>query len=199
MKYRLTTESREALQTLPIYKKIGFEFNEGWFELIFDLGQKITDFCQENDLELPHPQQIKEKFGTLRFYCSIPEDKDEQIRNWIRAAEDKSDTTCEACGKAGNLLCDQGRWYTTCANHLIKGSYTPEEFKVIQEERGKARRKCDVCGEKGADSFYDPSTKSHSNRCLTHIEPYFITAKEYWEKKNEEFDLVKENNVPNVK
>ena len=55
-----------------IYRKWGCECSSGWFELIYELCQRITNrYAEEGipaneiDLEI---LQIKEKFGTLRFY-----------------------------------------------------------------------------------------------------------------------------------
>jgi len=42
-------------------------------------------------------QQVKEKFGTLRFYCVGTE----AIHRYIQLAERLSAITCEECGKPG--------------------------------------------------------------------------------------------------
>lgn len=53
--------------------------------------------------------QVKEKFGTLRFYVY---DGDDVIRNLISEAE----RTCEICGAPGVLI--RADWYATrCALH----------------------------------------------------------------------------------
>jgi len=57
--------------------------------------------------------QIKEKFGTLRFYvCGA----DDQIFQWIVEAERETANTCEACGAPGSLHCRVGGYwlYTRC-------------------------------------------------------------------------------------
>ncbi len=43
--------------------------------------------------------QVKEKYGTLRFYLS--DYGSEEIRNYIRFAESMSSVTCENCGAPG--------------------------------------------------------------------------------------------------
>ena len=52
-------------------------------------------------------QQVKEKFGTLRFYCH---DTD-AIAKYIRLAERLSSVTCEDCGKPGKA--NQSGWIRT--------------------------------------------------------------------------------------
>ena len=188
----LSSENRELLNTVPLYHKIGYEFRDGWTDLIYTLGKNISMYCSAHNLPLPEMRQIKEKFGTLRFYY-IAEGNDQYIRNIVRQAEEKSAFVCEFCGKTGRVMCDSGHWKTVCPEHTPEGSLTPEEFKVVQEERGRAMRKCDVCSTKGSDGFYDPSTTMHTNRCPNHVEEYFITDKEYWEQKEKEFDVDSKN------
>jgi hypothetical protein len=52
--------------------------------------------------------QVKEKFGTLRYYCPI----NGRIDAFISLAECLSENTCEECGAAGKLGESAG-WYST--------------------------------------------------------------------------------------
>ena len=54
--------------------------------------------------------QVKEKFGTLRFYAP----GNDLIFGWIVEAEKESETTCEDCGKKGKLREDLGWYLTLC-------------------------------------------------------------------------------------
>jgi hypothetical protein len=54
--------------------------------------------------------QIKEKFGTLRFYLTSGTDEMWEI---VAEAEKKSAFTCEQCGKPGKLR-GKGWLYTAC-------------------------------------------------------------------------------------
>ena len=57
--------------------------------------------------------QVKEKFGTLRFYYT---GGDDEIRGMVRMAESMSAVTCEKCGLPGTQT--QGGWIkTACAVH----------------------------------------------------------------------------------
>jgi len=53
--------------------------------------------------------QVKEKFGTLRFYCGGTE----AIDKYVRLAERFSSVTCEDCGKLGKAN-DSGWIRTQC-------------------------------------------------------------------------------------
>jgi len=75
----------------------------------------------------PIPQvtldQVKEKFGTLRFYYS---GGDDYIRGLVSMAESMSGVTCEECGKPGTST--GGGWIkTVCKEHGGQDYDTPEE------------------------------------------------------------------------
>jgi len=75
----------------------------------------------------PIPQvtldQVKEKFGTLRFYYS---GGDDYIRGLVSMAESMSGVTCEECGKPGTQT--PGGWIkTVCKEHGGVDYDTPEE------------------------------------------------------------------------
>jgi hypothetical protein len=61
--------------------------------------------------------QVKEKFGTLSFYCST----NDTIRKYVRFAESLSAVTCEECGDYGKLESNHGWWSTVCKKHSGKG------------------------------------------------------------------------------
>lgn len=71
--------------------------------------------------------QVKEKFGTLRFYTN---GNDEYVDGLISMAESMSARTCEVCGTVGKL--HQGAWIRTlCDTHAIEAGYeldNPEEL-----------------------------------------------------------------------
>ncbi|MBA3857952.1 MAG: hypothetical protein C0507_13695 [Cyanobacteria bacterium PR.3.49] len=58
-------------------------------------------------------KQVKEKFGTLRFYMGVAHDA---IRAAIDRAEQESAQTCEDCGKPGKVR--SGGWISVlCDEH----------------------------------------------------------------------------------
>ena len=60
---------------------------------------------------LPQIQQVKEKFGTLRFYAS---GSDNVTNALVSMAESLSTITCEQCGNRGTLR--HGRWLRVLCN-----------------------------------------------------------------------------------
>lgn len=68
-------------------------------------------------------EQVKEKFGTLRFYYR---GGDDQIRGMVRMAESMSAVTCEECGSPGKIRGSE--WFRTlCDQHAIKEGYDIKE------------------------------------------------------------------------
>ena len=94
-----------------------FECGDGWFDLIDSLSHQIEKLLVgygsvENE-ETMYAIQVKEKFGTLRFYMSAytdqMEDLMDQIEDLIEDAQSLSAKTCEVCGQPGSL--NGGPWY----------------------------------------------------------------------------------------
>lgn len=79
---------------------------EGWASII----NELYDAKPKNVNVL----QVKEKFGTLRFYVS-------SAPNWyfdlINYYENKSAYICESCGKEGKVRTDLGWLLTLCDEH----------------------------------------------------------------------------------
>lgn len=105
----------------------GFECADGWFDLIWKLCENI-----EKELEKEEPKektkhllkgrghfevvQVKEKFGTLRFYSHGSTDK---IHELIQEAENKSEVTCEGCGNPGERR-NMNNWIKTLCSKCAK-------------------------------------------------------------------------------
>ncbi len=60
-------------------------------------------WCKNFVLAAPHAVQIKEKFGTLRFYLNCGT---REMTDLISEAEGKTHKTCEDCGKPGERAGD---------------------------------------------------------------------------------------------
>ncbi len=92
----------------------GFECGDGWYDLLEEAITKLEPLVAAAKKKDPEgwdfgyyrASQVKEKYGTLRFYMSGETKKMSTI---IRKAERRSSKTCEACGKAGKLRGDG--WY----------------------------------------------------------------------------------------
>ena len=72
--------------------------------------------------------QVKEKFGTLRFYYS---GGDDVIDGMVRMAESMSAVTCEECGNPGKQV--GGGWITTlCKEHAeARGIYKEDNDETV--------------------------------------------------------------------
>jgi hypothetical protein len=82
----------------------GIECGDGWFELLRELCFGIHAELDKANYPEFTIDQVKEKFGTLRFYYSGYHS--EEIDNLIHKAEACSALTCEHCGRPGKLSND---------------------------------------------------------------------------------------------
>lgn len=110
----------------------GFECGDGWFDILNQLCANIQGHIDwknssrerllknnPHNMKIPDevPQviaeQVKEKFGTLRFYTN---GGDDVTRGMIYMAESMSSVICEQCGNKGKLR--EGGWLRTlCDEH----------------------------------------------------------------------------------
>ena len=94
----------------------GFAVGTGWWPIIESLCDNIqshTDWWNKNRETRPVVEQvvvnqIKEKFGGLRFYYS---GGDDTIAGMVRMAEAWADHSCEECGAPGKSR--DGGWIRT--------------------------------------------------------------------------------------
>lgn len=88
------------------FDRVSVEIGDGWFDIVYNLLEKIEPIA----ITLFEPKfkilQIKEKFGYLRIYTQ--HGANETIRAAIIQAERESGNTCEECGKVGTLR--NGAW-----------------------------------------------------------------------------------------
>lgn len=96
----------------------GFGHGDGWYNIIDNLCNLIQshiDFKEKQGNIIPQvvAEQVKEKFGTLRFYYR---GGDGYIDGIVDMAEAMSGVTCETCGKPGQRY--SGGWIRTlCDEH----------------------------------------------------------------------------------
>jgi hypothetical protein len=89
----------------------GFDVGNGWFDLLQQLLKHIKWMGPDENFRVV---QVKEKFGSLRFYTS---GATKEINAVIHFAEDLSYRICEDCGGKGkvggkgwiSVLCDPCR------------------------------------------------------------------------------------------
>jgi hypothetical protein len=76
----------------------------GWFGLVKELTEDLIRLGWDRRV-----LQVKEKFGTLRFYISQREDV---LVNRTIAATEQSATVCQDCGEPGTWF-EDGGWVAT--------------------------------------------------------------------------------------
>lgn len=108
----------------------GLETGSGWFKLLDECMEKLQyfcDLCSKDGREVQVvADQVKEKYGGLRFYVSVYEANDIEnkiVDDIISEAERKADNTCEETGESGTL-CKRGGWFKTlCRTEARKQGY----------------------------------------------------------------------------
>lgn len=83
-------------------------------------------------------EQVKEKFGTLRFYwygVGLPERTYSEITGAVSMAEMLSVSTCEECGHPGELR--GPGWLSTRCDAHSEGKATMEEYNAWVDELEK--------------------------------------------------------------
>lgn len=108
----------------------GFECSNGWFNIIDKLCfniQSHIDWMNRNGEVVPQvvAEQVKEKFGGLRFYY---QGGDDRVDGMVRMAESMSEVICEECGSQGKQRHD-GWVKTLCDYHDLER----RERKILKQ------------------------------------------------------------------
>lgn len=88
-----------------------FECQVGWLPILYSTGKSLEALNRVYAIRGDAPvvaTQVKEKFGTLRFYYIGGDGQEEAL---IEQAEHASAVTCEDCGNLGTLR--SGGWHRT--------------------------------------------------------------------------------------
>lgn len=135
----------------------GMECDDGWYSLL-DSAMSKLDFAVKSFTTAGSPttvvaSQVKEKFGTLSFYCEVDSVSDiakSIIRDIVRMSEIASSSTCEITGTHGSL-CVSGGWLKTlCREKAKELGFRPTKPEVeeywakieseqLQEEGGEPK------------------------------------------------------------
>jgi len=99
----------------------------GIVKFCHDKTDKLQEFSSWRPDNLPAVSQVKEKYGTLRFYMTHSFD---EIEDLISEAETKSETTCEECGKPGNLSGDY--WIKVRCKPCLKFEQESDDKRFVK-------------------------------------------------------------------
>lgn len=109
----------------------GFECEDGWEPLLRRLSARLERLIEaQPEDERAAASQVKEKFGTLRFYLDGGTD---EMYVAIREAEVESAVTCETCGAPGKLR-GPGWFIVACEEHARGGQACVVDFEDDEEE-----------------------------------------------------------------
>jgi hypothetical protein len=109
----------------------GFAVGAGWYPILETLCANIQSHIdwrvkQGKDIAQVEVDQIKEKFGGLRFYY---DGGDEAVAGMVRMAEAWADHSCETCGAPGTSG-GKGWIKTLCPTHRAEADARyAERFK----------------------------------------------------------------------
>lgn len=98
----------------------GFEVGDGWEPMIRELSAKLEAMIlalPEAEREQYAAEQVKEKFGGLRFYLTSGTD---EMYAAIDEADAKSYKTCESCGEPGCVR--RGSWIRVRCDKCSEGA-----------------------------------------------------------------------------
>lgn len=91
------------------------DVGEGWRPLLRKLMEDLFKLGWRGRVD-----QIKEKFGGLRFYANlhgIPDKHDQKATDLIVQAMEDSETICEECGDPGRIRGFHGWMFCRCDEH----------------------------------------------------------------------------------
>jgi len=156
---------------------------EGWYSVIRGLCAEITEAFEKRSMK-PEIEihLVKEKFGILRFYWSMPDkrpdliidflgsgqslniasekdDISQEIREIVRKWEEKSGTVCYTCGEAGELRKDLS-WISTMCDTCYK------DLLEVKEALRKRKEEPESYNEKMKTELPEISKKADTTRHL---------------------------------
>lgn len=123
----------------------------GWLPIIDDLCGAIQDYIDYTSSwdkaseKMVHPTQVtcdqmKEKFGGLRFYES---GGDSYVQGMIMMAEHLADNTCEECGSREEVGSTNKGWITTICRNCVTENGKIENWMSNKELKEKLKKRND--------------------------------------------------------
>ena len=104
----MRTEAEFYLRFPALFRgKPEFEIRDGWFDLLWDLCEKIDSLMIERGIdhrspEYPEITLLKEKLGFLRVHINAGFDESGQaVRELVNTVENRSGSVCQSCGEPG--------------------------------------------------------------------------------------------------
>jgi hypothetical protein len=114
--HNLFVAPHEDLSTASGYPTV----DDGWCDLLEKACARIAQALSREPGGVVRVRQIKEKFGTLRFYYgtkNLSDQTKKAVELAVDLAEARSKCTCEVCGNEGDLYDKDGYIMTRCPDH----------------------------------------------------------------------------------
>lgn len=115
--------------------RIGAGVNPGWEPIVDALHERVL--ALDPDVRI---DQVKEKFGGLRYYYFTESDKEtsEAIARLVTMAEYRAETTCEVCGGLAMDGPTPGKWgwlNTLCPEHMaVRDNEDKPAWQIAKDE-----------------------------------------------------------------
>lgn len=94
---------------LSFTHRVNWGIPKTWVPLVDSLCQELQEFYDTKQIEQGKCVQVKEKFGTLRFYTHVSLDGEDEI---ISKYERKSMEICQECGCTDCNIIKTKSWVT---------------------------------------------------------------------------------------
>lgn len=109
---------------------IGANVNPGWVPIVDELHAAVLAIDPDVRVD-----QVKEKFGGLRYYYTSDSERGNEIEALVDAAERKAAETCEVCGDPGTTDTFGSGWLNTlCPKHAgIRQEHGTPAWKQAME------------------------------------------------------------------
>lgn len=106
------------------------DVDEGWYQIVVNCDAEISEIDPNYRI-----LQVKQKFGTLRYYTQMSDVNDkltrEQSRLIVFKAEALSAVTCEATGENGVLMKSANGWLKTLNPEYAKSKLHYEKYVIV--------------------------------------------------------------------
>lgn len=120
------------------YEMFGIECGQGWKDLYQPIFDWIENYNNEHTDDPIIIEQVKEKFGGLRFYVDRYPN---ELFELIRKAEHESYNVCEHCGTRKNVGVTVDGWYETKCLKCLQKQLSNGSYRAIRKWRRSDNQK----------------------------------------------------------
>lgn len=112
------------------------DVDEGWYQLVVDCDKELSQIDPDYQI-----YQIKEKFGTLRYYHKTSQPFEEKtylkMTSIVSKYESLSSCTCEATGLPGLLMRSSTGYYKTLNPQWTSTSEVYSKYTIVKHDTYK--------------------------------------------------------------